>query len=119
MPIARTLFTEDHEAFRDSYRRFLEREVVPQHAAWEAQGYVDREVWRKAGENGFLCTSMPEEFGGADADKLFQVILMEEGARAGSPAGSRSRRRSATGPCRRLRRRCARPPPPGRRASRW
>ena len=84
MPIARTLFTEDHEAFRDSYRRFLEREVVPQHAAWEVQGYVDREVWRQAGQNGFLCTSMPEAYGGAGADKLFQVILMEEGARVGA-----------------------------------
>ncbi len=77
----RTLFNADHEAFRDAYRRFLDKEVVPHHAAWEAQGYVDREVWRKAGENGFLCSSMPEIFGGVNADRLFQVVVMEENAR--------------------------------------
>ena len=81
--IERTLFTTDHEAFRDSFRRFLEREVAPFHAAWEEQGYVDRAVWNKAGENGFLCTSMPEEYGGAGADKLYSVIEMEELGRAG------------------------------------
>ena len=81
--IERTLFTSDHEAFRDSFRRFLEREVAPFHDAWEDQGYVDRAVWNKAGENGFLCTSMPEEYGGAGADKLFSVIEMEELGRAG------------------------------------
>ena len=54
--LPRTLFTPDHESFRDAYRRFLDKEVVPHHAAWEAQGYVDRHVWRKAGENGFLCS---------------------------------------------------------------
>ncbi len=79
--IPRTLFDPDHETFRASYRRFLDKEVVPHHAAWEAQGYVDREVWRKAGENGFLCMSMPERYGGAGADKRFEVALMEEGSR--------------------------------------
>ena len=81
--IDRTLFTPDHEAFRDSFRRFIEREVSPFHDGWEEQGYVDRAVWNKAGENGFLCTSMPEEYGGAGADKLFSVIEMEELGRAG------------------------------------
>jgi alkylation response protein AidB-like acyl-CoA dehydrogenase len=76
--ISRTLFNEDHNQFRDSFRKFLEKEVVEQHAAWEDQGYVDRDVWLKAGANGFLCTSMPEEFGGASADKVFQVVVMEE-----------------------------------------
>jgi alkylation response protein AidB-like acyl-CoA dehydrogenase len=82
--IERTLFTPDHEAFRDSFRRFIAKEVVPFHEAWEEQGYVAREVWNKAGENGFLCTSMPEAYGGADADKLYSVIQMEELARAGT-----------------------------------
>jgi alkylation response protein AidB-like acyl-CoA dehydrogenase len=79
--IPRTLFGEEHEAFRDAYRRFLANEVEPHHAAWEAQGFVDREVWRKAGAHGFLCSSMPERYGGAGADRLFQVVLMEENAR--------------------------------------
>jgi alkylation response protein AidB-like acyl-CoA dehydrogenase len=82
--IERTLFTPDHEAFRDSFRRFIDKEVVPFHEAWEEQGYVERAVWNKAGENGFLCTSMPEAYGGADADKLYSVIQMEELARAGT-----------------------------------
>jgi alkylation response protein AidB-like acyl-CoA dehydrogenase len=82
--IHRTLFTPDHEAFRDSFRRFIAKEIVPFHEAWEEQGYVDRQVWNKAGENGFLCTSMPEAYGGADADKLYSVIQMEELARAGT-----------------------------------
>ena len=81
--IDRTLFNADHVAFRDSFRRFLDKEVAPFHADWEEQGYVDRAVWNKAGENGFLCTSMPEEFGGAGADKLFSVIEMEELGRSG------------------------------------
>ena len=81
--IERTLFTPDHDAFRESFRTFLDREVAPFHAAWEERGYVDRAVWNKAGENGFLCTSMPEEYGGAGGDKLFSVIEMEELGRAG------------------------------------
>jgi len=79
--IERTLFSEDHKIFRESFRRFVENEIVPFHADWEEQGYVAREVWTKAGQNGFLCTSMPEEYGGAGADKLYSVIMMEELAR--------------------------------------
>lgn len=79
--IERTLFNEDHNRFRESYRRFLEKEVVPFHGDWEEQGYVDREVWKKAGENGFLCTSMPEEYGGAGADRLYSVVMFEEASR--------------------------------------
>jgi alkylation response protein AidB-like acyl-CoA dehydrogenase len=79
--IERSIFSEDHNRYRDSIRRFLEAEVVPHHAAWEDRGYVDREVWLKAGANGFLCSSMPEAYGGADADKLYSIVLMEEVAR--------------------------------------
>jgi alkylation response protein AidB-like acyl-CoA dehydrogenase len=81
--IERTLFSEHHVQFRDTVRRFLEREVAPHHARWEEQGYVDREVWTKAGEAGLLCTSMPEAYGGSDADKLYSVVLFEEIARQG------------------------------------
>lgn len=79
--IERTLFTEDHNRFRESFRRFLEKEVVPFHGDWEDQGYVDREVWLKAGQNGFLCTSMPEEYGGSGADRLYSVVMFEEASR--------------------------------------
>ena len=76
--LERNLFNADHEAFRDSFRRFMDKEIAPYHAAWEDQGYVDREVWRKAGANGFLCMTMPEQYGGAGVDKLYSVVQMEE-----------------------------------------
>jgi alkylation response protein AidB-like acyl-CoA dehydrogenase len=81
--IERTLFTPEHEAFRDSFRRFVDKEIAPFHEAWEEQGYVDRAVWDKAGENGFLCATLPEQYGGSGADKLYSVIKMEELARGG------------------------------------
>jgi acyl-CoA dehydrogenase len=80
--IPRTLFSAEHETFRDSVRRFMQEEVVPHDERWQEQGYADREVWRKAGANGFLCPSMPPEYGGAGADRLYSVVLMEEQARA-------------------------------------
>jgi acyl-CoA dehydrogenase len=79
--IERNLFTADHEAFRDSFRRFVDKEIAPHHDAWEEEGFVDRELWRKAGANGFLCMTMPEEYGGSGADKLYSVVQMEELAR--------------------------------------
>lgn len=81
--IERTLFSAEHEAFRDSFRRFMDKEIAPHHAAWEEQGHVDRAVWNKAGEHGFLCMTMPEAYGGSGADKLYSVVQMEELARAG------------------------------------
>jgi alkylation response protein AidB-like acyl-CoA dehydrogenase len=81
--IERTLFSADHESFRDSFRRFMAQEIAPFHAAWEDQGYVDRAVWNKAGENGFLCMTMPEAHGGSGADRLYSVVQMEELARGG------------------------------------
>ena len=81
--IERTLFQPDHQAFADSFRRFVDKEITPHHADWEEQGYVSREVWRQAGANGFLCMSLPEEYGGAGADKLYAVAQMEEIAHAG------------------------------------
>lgn len=81
--IERSLFTPEHDAFRDTFRRFVDKEIAPFHAAWEEQGYVDRAVWRKAGDNGFLCMTMPEAYGGAGGDKLYSVVQMEELARGG------------------------------------
>ena len=75
--IERSLFNADHEAFRDSFARFIDKEIAPYHAEWEEQGYVDREVWRKAGANGFLCMTMPDAYGGSGADKLYSVAQME------------------------------------------
>jgi acyl-CoA dehydrogenase len=81
--IERTLFSPEHDAFRDAFRRFVEKEVAPFHEQWEEAGYVDRELWRKAGANGYLCPTMPEACGGAGVDKLYSVVQMEELARGG------------------------------------
>jgi acyl-CoA dehydrogenase len=78
--IPRPLFTADHDTFRDSVRRFMETEVKPHDERWMEQGYADRDVWLKAGANGYLCTSMPEDVGGAGADRLYSMVLMEEQA---------------------------------------
>ena len=81
--IERTLYSEDHELFRSSFRRFLEEEVRPHYDAWEDQGYVDREVWRKAGALGFLCPTMPEQYGGTGVDRLYSAVIFEEIGRTG------------------------------------
>lgn len=81
MSIARTLFGEEHLLFRDALDRFIRLEAVPNYQRYEEQGYVDRDLWLKAGAAGFLCSSMPEEYGGAGADKLYSVVLFEQPAR--------------------------------------
>lgn len=81
--IKRGLFSEEHDAFRDMVRKFIENEIAPHHAAWEGQGIVPRELWRKAGAAGMLCCTVPEEYGGAGADYLFDVVVFEEMARSG------------------------------------
>ena len=79
----RDLFNEDHEGFRDTVRRFIDKEIAPHHAAWEDSGVVPRELWLKAGAAGLLCCTVPEEYGGAGADYLFDVVVFEEMARSG------------------------------------
>jgi len=81
--IARTLFSEEHEIFRSAARRFIETEMVPHHRAWERAGVVPRELWRKAGEQGLLCANVKEAYGGNGGDWLYNVVVVEELARAG------------------------------------
>ncbi len=78
----RRLFSEEHEIFRSNFRQFVETRVLPKQAKWRAQGVVDREIWLEAGEAGFLCPWMEEEYGGAGGDFLHSVIVMEELSRA-------------------------------------
>ncbi|MGQ0698870.1 MAG: acyl-CoA dehydrogenase family protein [Panacagrimonas sp.] len=82
--IPRALFSSEHEQFRDSIRRFIEKEIVPHHERWEEAGMVDRELWPKAGAAGLLCPNLPEEYGGYGADYLFNVVIIEELARVGA-----------------------------------
>ena len=62
--IERTIFREEHHIFRKTVRRFVDREIVPFHAQWEKDGIVPRELWLKAGAEGLLCCTVPEEYGG-------------------------------------------------------
>jgi acyl-CoA dehydrogenase len=82
--IPRTIFNSDHELFRDQVRRFIETEITPHHAQWEKDGIVPRSAWRAAGAAGFLCTEVPEEYGGGGGDFMFGAIMIEEMARAGA-----------------------------------
>ncbi|MCB9658786.1 MAG: acyl-CoA dehydrogenase family protein [Polyangiales bacterium] len=77
----RVIYSEEHDLFRNAFRSFVEREVVPNQARWREDGMVDRETWRKAGEAGFLCPWMEEEHGGAGGDFLHSAVIMEELAR--------------------------------------
>jgi alkylation response protein AidB-like acyl-CoA dehydrogenase len=81
--IKRDLFNAEHDAFRDTVRRFIEKEIAPFHAQWESDGIVPRELWRKAGAAGMLCCTVPEQYGGIGADYLFDVVVFEEMARSG------------------------------------
>ena len=76
-----TLYTDEHRMFRDSARRFFEKEVKPFHAQWEDAGVVPKSAWRKAGEQGLLCMSVPEQYGGPGGDFLYSVIAIEEQGR--------------------------------------
>jgi len=81
--IKRELFHEDHEAFRDTVRKFIAKEIAPYHAQWEVDGIVPRDLWLKAGAAGMLCCTIPEQYGGLGLDYLFDVIVFEEMARSG------------------------------------
>ena len=83
MQISRTVFREDHEQFRTTVRRFLERECVPRQAEWDAAGRVDRETWLKAGREGLLCVMLPVEYGGGGGDFGHAAVMAEESARLG------------------------------------
>jgi acyl-CoA dehydrogenase len=80
----RTIFNEDHNLFRDQFREFCAREIVPNIERWEEQRIVDRETWLKAGEQGFLCPWVDPAYGGLGVDFGYSVIMNEELIRAGS-----------------------------------
>ncbi len=78
------LFSEEHELFRDSFRRFLEKEAVPYYAQWEKEREIPRSFWRKLGEQGYLVPWAEERYGGAETDFLYSVVIAEELARVGA-----------------------------------
>ena len=76
--------TEAHEAYRETVRRFVEREILPHAAAWDEAGEFPRELYRKAAAAGLFAPGFPEEYGGMPADYLFRIQSAEEFARAGT-----------------------------------
>jgi acyl-CoA dehydrogenase len=83
----RTAFSESHELFRDSVRKFFERELTPHLERWEKEEIVDRGFWNKCGEAGLLCPTVPEQYGGLGLDFGYNAVIDEELAYAGSTAG--------------------------------
>jgi acyl-CoA dehydrogenase len=74
----REIFSEEHELFRQQFRRFAEKEIAPRVEGWNARGMSDRESWRRMGAEGFLGAHAPEEYGGGGGDFLYDAIVMEE-----------------------------------------
>jgi hypothetical protein len=71
-------FTEEHEVFRESFKDFLQKEVVPHIENWEKTGEIERFIWTKFGEMGYFGLSYPEEYGGLNLDLFYMVIFLEE-----------------------------------------
>lgn len=76
----------DLDSFRELAHAFCQKELAPNHERWSAAKQVDRELWRKAGEVGLLCLSIPEEYGGGGGTFAHETVLLEEQARAGDDA---------------------------------
>jgi acyl-CoA dehydrogenase len=86
--VQRTIFDDDHDAFRQTIRQFFEKEVVPEYPAWEKQGHPPKDFYRRMGELGFLGLQVPEEYGGAGVESYkFNAIINEESVRAGLTLG--------------------------------
>ena len=86
---AASVYSPEHEAFRETLRRFLDRELTPNIETWERDGIIARDFWRKAGELGLVAPGVPEEYGGPGGDFVHQLIVSEELGRcaAGASAG--------------------------------
>ncbi|WP_037144121.1 acyl-CoA dehydrogenase family protein [Rhodococcoides fascians] len=81
----RNLYEDDHEAFRESFRKFVRQEITPNDEKWNREGIVSRDLFLKAGAHGFLGIEVPEEYGGGggERDFRFNAVIIEELARAG------------------------------------
>ncbi len=74
----RRIFEHEHDQYRELCRRFYEEKVIPFHDEWEKEGQVPRELWKDAAENGLLCVTVPEEYGGMGLDVLYSAVNWEE-----------------------------------------
>ncbi len=83
----RPVYAEDQEQFRDSVRKFLTREMLPDANKYEEEGIIGKNVWLKAGEAGLLCPTTPEAYGGLGLDFRYNCVVNEEIGYAGIAAG--------------------------------
>ncbi len=81
-------YTDEHRIFRDSLRKFVEKELIPHLEEWEEAGIIPKSIWKKMGDQGYLGTNVPEEYGGPGADFLYSVIVIEELSRANASSFS-------------------------------
>jgi len=81
------IYTDEHEIFRRSLRKFFEAEVKPNVEQWRKQGFIPREIWKKMGAQGFIGYWLPVEFGGSGLDFSYSVVLSEEMVIASSDLG--------------------------------
>ena len=82
--MAASYIQEEHEIFRESLRKFLEKEAYPYYDKWEEDRINPRDFWHKMGEQGFLCPDIDEKYGGSNVDWGFSVVINEELERVGS-----------------------------------
>ncbi|RJX29069.1 MAG: acyl-CoA dehydrogenase [Desulfarculus sp.] len=82
--MARRWLDQEHEIFREAFRRYVQKEIAPHIAEWDQQGQVPREAWLALGRQGYLCPWLEERYGGSGADFGYSVIIIEEIARAGA-----------------------------------
>ncbi len=71
-------FTSEHEMFRSAYSSFIDKEIMPYYSDWEEAGLPPRELFKKMGDNGYLCTWVDEKYGGVNADFLYEYIFNSE-----------------------------------------
>src|SRR3954447_19157935 len=83
MSLPRTLFDDDHKLFRESAAAFVDREILPRREEIREARRIPKELWRSAGESGFLGVAVPEEHGGSGVDSRYNAICNEELSRAG------------------------------------
>ena len=77
------IYSEEHGIFRQSFRKFVEKELLPHLDEWEEKQEIPRSIWKRFGELGYLCPRFDEKYGGVGADFLYSAIISEELARAG------------------------------------
>ena len=80
---SRTFLNDEHIMFRESLKKFIEKEIEPYFTQWEEDRIVPRELWTKLGSQGFLCPSVEEKYGGTGLDFIFDVVLSEELSKVG------------------------------------